>query len=197
MRESSSSCARAARVRRALVGGGADSLMQPLRSVRQPSRRSCVTAEAVSLVEGAPRPAQDRPGRAALILGRKPPVHRRGSATTVPASCSGATKHARLRAGTRRSRIPLLRPRRAHRERCEYDALMRRLQELEERVPRPAHAVLADAAGRRHVLDAVHCGRSPRAHAQPRQRVLRGRRRGVGAAGRAADAGRSPAISAS
>ena len=66
--------------------------------------------------------------------------------------------------------------------------MMRELQELEERPPRPAHARLADPDGRRHLLDRVHRGRPPRADAEPRQRVHRRRARGLGRSGSSATA---------
>ena len=70
---------------------------------------------------------------------------------------------------------------------------MRRLQELEDAVPRAAHAGLADPAGRRHLLDAVHPGRPPRTDAEPRQRVLDRRARGLGRRGSSATPARPPA----
>ena len=53
------------------------------------------------------------------------------------------------------------------------------------RVPRAAHARLADPARRRDLLDPVHPGRPPRADAQPGQRVHRRGAGGLGPAGRA------------
>ena len=42
----------------------------------------------------------------------------------------------------------------------EYDALIRELEGLEQAPPRPAYARLADPAGRRRGVDAVHPGPS-------------------------------------
>ena len=68
----------------------------------------------------------------------------------------------------------------------EYDSLIRRLNELEEALPRAAHAREPDPAGRRRgVLHRLPGRRPPRADAQPRQLLLaRGARR-LGGAGRA------------
>ncbi len=46
---------------------------------------------------------------------------------------------------------------------ADYDQRLRRLQALEERVPRAAHARLADPEGRRSGVDRVHRGRPPAA----------------------------------
>ena len=64
-----------------------------------------------------------------------------------------------------------------------YDVLLRELEALEE-LPLAAHPLLADAAGRRHLLHVVHPGRAPRADAEPRQRVQPGRPGGLGREGR-------------
>ena len=78
-------------------------------------------------------------------------------------------------------RVPLLRARPPTVSDADYDALMRRAAGARGAVPRAAHPRLADPAGRRHLLHAVHPGRAPRAHAQPRQRL---HRRGAGGLGR-------------
>ena len=67
---------------------------------------------------------------------------------------------------------------------ADFDRRMRRLEELEDAVPRAAHARLADAEGRRRGVDRVHRRGPPRADDEPRQRLLlRGARDLAGPAG--------------
>ena len=62
---------------------------------------------------------------------------------------------------------------------------MRELEADRGRLSRAAHAGVADPEGRRHVSTHVHPGRPPRADAQPRQRLHRGRAHRVGGSRRA------------
>ena len=96
-------------------------------------------------------------------------------------------------AADRRGPVPLLRARPADRAATPSTTAHAAAGGARGAVPRTAHAGVADPAGRRHLLDAVHPGRPPRADAEPRQRLQPGRAGGLGRTGSSATPATVPA----
>ena len=110
----------------------------------------------------------------------------------------GARRTRAAQPADRRRPVPLLRPRPA-------DAQRRRLRRAtcsgsrssRTEFPDLRTPAVADAAGRRHLLDAVHRGRPSRADAQPGQHLLRARNSTPGRTGSSARRAPCPATCAS